>query len=100
APRQRRPRSLRDALPILPADHRGLAGRGLLGLTTTAPTAATAVGAVCGQAAACSTPSCVSSRTLFSRPPAYPVREPSAPITRWRSEEHTSELQSRQNLVC
>src|SRR5690606_41156306 len=27
-------------------------------------------------------------------------RRPSLPVTRRRSEEHTSELQSRENLVC
>src|SRR5690606_40528340 len=31
-----------------------------------------------------------------TEPPAVPVRPPST----WRSEEHTSELQSRQKLVC
>ncbi len=29
-------------------------------------------------------PSCASSQRLRSRPPPYPVSEPSAPITRWQ----------------
>src|SRR5262245_63196611 len=44
--------------------------------------------------------------TLFrSRPPAHPWPRPAAcaptiPTGRWRSEEHTSELQSLRHLVC
>src|SRR5436309_15080596 len=35
------------------------------------------------------------------RAEAFPACRPSAPAERWeRSEEHTSELQSRENLVC
>src|SRR3972149_10031717 len=42
--------------------------------------------------------------TLFRSPSlrcgsASPWRSPSSPTT-WRSEEHTSELQSQSNLVC
>src|SRR2546427_1660534 len=35
-------------------------------------------------------PSCFCSRAIFSR----------SSFSRWRSEEHTSELQSQSNLVC
>src|SRR6266516_6313298 len=41
--------------------------------------------------------------TLFRSPPPIPAEPPptSAPaIRRWRSEEHTSELQSQYDLVC
>src|SRR6266576_6409744 len=47
--------------------------------------------------------------TLFRspRPPAMPSHHPSrraarrpSPCRSWRSEEHTSELQSRRDLVC
>src|SRR5260370_22760038 len=31
---------------------------------------------------------------------AWPARRPAAGRRRWRSEEHTSELQSHLNLVC
>src|SRR5690606_41848576 len=34
------------------------------------------------------------------RQPAQSARHPHRPRRRWRSEEHTSELQSRENLVC
>src|SRR5690606_42128959 len=35
-----------------------------------------------------------------SRPPAPPERDNTHHLERQRSEEHTSELQSRENLVC
>src|SRR6267378_6093833 len=40
--------------------------------------------------------------TLFRSPPGpYPhLRRRAWPCTWWRSEEHTSELQSRRDLVC
>src|SRR5690606_41579971 len=36
---------------------------------------------------------------ILTNGPRYPVRDV-APLGHYRSEEHTSELQSRENLVC
>src|SRR2546429_3539841 len=47
--------------------------------------------------------SLLASRVPSARPPSTPgrvVRNRRSPFVKWRSEEHTSELQSRLHLVC
>src|SRR3712207_6992397 len=45
-------------------------------------------------------PACPSAGPGRSRRAGWSARPPAAAAARWRSEEHTSELQSRQYVVC
>src|SRR3989449_5970222 len=64
---------------------------GLISPTTSVPTAACALGGV---------RELDGSLGLLSRSPGAPVYTPGAVAEPFRSEEHTSELQSRLHLVC
>src|SRR5690606_41537985 len=78
--------SLHDALPISAPASRRCAHRAWPSRSPPSPPAT-------GPAFPATTP-----RATAPDPPAPPPHRP--PAVRWRSEEHTSELQSRENLVC
>src|SRR5690606_42148096 len=84
------PLPLHDALPIYPSPPAGA-------LLVAPPTTRTSVpGSIAATGAAITTsPSVTPERTATS-----PVSSSRTPVCTSRSEEHTSELQSRENLVC
>src|SRR5690606_39343410 len=82
------PLSLHDALPIYPAPEG----------TPDAPAPAAGAGPARKKSAPARTPAAAATRTPAA--PRKRVAAPTAASKPARSEEHTSELQSRENLVC